>query len=266
VSRPPTGQELQQIVRQRVGGFLSNAFYVPNQTCAVCYGPSSGRPLCSMCQWHADNYGVRLADHIFVLTYAQGYHPQRLHQSVHMMTQYKAPRPSALAQENVALLMLIATYLHGPCMQQAARSDWQTLTFVPSVRHPGISHPVVDVARHVVGMPESARMVLELGPGASDENRIVRDDRFVVPPTDQGKVAGRHVLVIDDTWTSGAKLQSAAVTLKNAGAAKVTGICVARWCRHDWPEHAQLLNSLDTPYDALTCPASTGACDRALGM
>ena len=87
-----------------------------------------------------------------------------------------------------------------------------------------------------------------------------------MPAESLDRVEGRHVLLLDDTWTTGSKLQSAAVALRQAGAAAVTGLCVARWCRWDWPDHAALLDDLDVPYDPLLCPATDGTCDRALAI
>ncbi|WP_146134810.1 ComF family protein [Actinopolyspora mortivallis] len=101
--------------------------------------------------------------------------------------------------------------------------------------------------------PEN-RLLVEIGPGFDDSDRVVRADRFVVPDEYRERVRGKHVLVVDDTWTSGAKMQSAAVALSDAGAAQVTALCVARWCRYDWPDHRELLDSCTEPYDAFDCP------------
>jgi hypothetical protein len=38
----------------------------------------------------------------------------------------------------------------------------------------------------------------------------------------------RHVLVVDDTWVSDDKAQSASLSLKAVGAAAVTVICIGR--------------------------------------
>ena len=45
---------------------------------------------------------------------------------------------------------------------------------------------------------------------------------------DPDAVKGRHVLLIDDSWTTGNSIQSAAVALKRAGADYVTVYCIAR--------------------------------------
>ncbi|MBB3606353.1 putative amidophosphoribosyltransferase [Mycolicibacterium sp. BK556] len=47
------------------------------------------------------------------------------------------------------------------------------------------------------------------------EDRIVTDEQFVLcPPID---LTGQHALILDDTWTTGSRAQSAALTLRRAG-------------------------------------------------
>jgi len=70
------------------------------------------------------------------------------------------------------------------------------------------------------------------------------------------------VLVVEDTWVSGATAQSAAITLKDAGATAVTVLAVARWLRNDWPDHRMVIDGLTEPYDALVCPVTGAACPQ----
>ncbi|HYQ68602.1 hypothetical protein [Actinophytocola sp.] len=69
-----------------------------------------------------------------------------------------------------------------------------------------------------------------------------------------------HVLVVEDTWVSGDKAQSAALALKAAGATRVTVLCVTRWLRYDWEDHRALIETLDEPYDAARCPVTGSDC------
>ena len=55
--------------------------------------------------------------------------------------------------------------------------------------------------------------------------RSFRPENFVVA----NQVAGQHVLLIDDTWTTGGHAESTAAALKRAGAARVTLLVLARW-------------------------------------
>lgn len=51
---------------------------------------------------------------------------------------------------------------------------------------------------------------------------------FVIDPLRAGELAGRQVLLVDDVMTSGASLFAAAQALREAGAAGVIGLVVAR--------------------------------------
>jgi hypothetical protein len=70
----------------------------------------------------------------------------------------------------------------------------------------------------------------------------------------------RHVLVVEDTWVSGAKAQSVALTLKDAGASNVTVLAIGRWLRYDWNDHKTFIEELHEPYDAQVCPVTGGRC------
>jgi predicted amidophosphoribosyltransferase len=49
-----------------------------------------------------------------------------------------------------------------------------------------------------------------------------------VPPGARPRLAGRHILLVDDVYTSGATASACARTLKRAGAASVGILCWAR--------------------------------------
>jgi ComF family protein len=51
---------------------------------------------------------------------------------------------------------------------------------------------------------------------------------FAVDPLAVGRVSGRHVALVDDVMTSGATLHAAARALREAGAARVTALVLAR--------------------------------------
>ena len=42
------------------------------------------------------------------------------------------------------------------------------------------------------------------------------------------RIQGKHIVIIDDVFTTGATLESCATILKRAGARRVDGICLAR--------------------------------------
>lgn len=59
-------------------------------------------------------------------------------------------------------------------------------------------------------------------------------DAFAVDPLQADAVRGRKVLLVDDVMTSGASLHAAALTLRHAGAARVTAVVLARTEEGHW--------------------------------
>jgi adenine/guanine phosphoribosyltransferase-like PRPP-binding protein len=62
------------------------------------------------------------------------------------------------------------------------------------------------------------------------------------------------VLLLDDTWVSGASAQSAAAALRLAGASHVAAVILGRHVNPDDPASAPLLTGLaPARYDPLAC-------------
>ena len=94
-------------------------------------------------------------------------------------------------------------------------------------------------------------------PAASRE-RIVGASQFVVQPTGTD-LTGEHVLLLDDTWTSGSRTQSAALTLRRQGAAHVSVLVIGRYLKPG--PHAEFISTrLDRDYDPRRCPVTGGEC------
>lgn len=257
---PDQRSQYQRLLLRRVGGFFRNTVHDPERTCVVCCAPQDIGALCANCADHRAEFGDRLADSVLILTYVRGRQPRMPHQSAHTVRAYKRAQPVERCAEDMALMVRAASDLHSDCIEAQCGGPWSSVTFVPSRTHPDGAHPVAELARQIRrNNGAKNRFLLGIGTGF-DAERTVRADRFTVPPEYVDRVAGKHVLLIEDTWVSGAKVQSAAVSLHDAGAARVTALCVARWCRDDWPAHKELLDSCTVPYDALTCPV-TGVAD-----
>jgi hypothetical protein len=246
-----------------VGAFFCNTHRGTPATCVVCTGPASGTNktlLCSQCRAARDIYGDSMADLVVPLAYAKGRMPS-MHQSAHHVRAYKAPSPAPGCALDLQLMAGAATYLHGQCIE-AMVGAWQAVTFVPSTTRPGGVPPIAGIARAVHSVYSSrAKVGLALGSGGTTpRSPVPQPDRFVVPHEYRRHVANRHVLVVEDTWVSGDKAQSAALTLKAAGASCVTILCVTRWLRYDWTDHRELIEALTEPYDAARCPVTGSFC------
>ena len=87
--------------------------------------------------------------------------------------------------------------------------------------------------------------------------RDVNPAHFV---TDGELPRGSHVLLIDDTWTSGGHAQLV-IALHRAGAAWVSLLVVARWIKEDFANNANFLRGLaDRDYNPAICPWTGGVC------
>ncbi|MGH4008022.1 MAG: hypothetical protein ACRDTH_07660, partial [Pseudonocardiaceae bacterium] len=251
--------QIRARLHAKVGAVFTNTSRGPGR-CAVCTAPASVE-LCGWCANQRASYGSRLADLVAPLAYVRGWMSPP-HQSEHHIRRYKHPvQPSPGCLNDLKLMMLAGTLLHGQCIARTV-GWWQVVTFIPSVSYPGMEHPVAELARQAATHDLNARRILlALGPGfGAEPDRWPRPDRFVVPSEFMPVIAGRHVLVVDDSWVSGGKSQSAALALKVAGAAAVTIVCIGRWLNYRWYEHRPLIKRLIEPYDALRCPVTGGQC------
>jgi hypothetical protein len=143
---------------------------------------------------------------------------------------YKSDRAGAgAARAELRALLLVFLRDHGPCVWRRAGMRRPThLAVVPSGRgRPGI-HPLRALIAPYLALPWaelSARS--RIGHPARD----LDPERFGAP-----RLAGARVLLVDDTWTSGASAQSAAMSLRLAGARSVAVVVLGRHLSGD--EHA----------------------------
>ncbi|MGW4328401.1 ComF family protein [Nocardia sp. NPDC004573] len=262
----PAADVLRQVVQERVGTTFHNT-YVPGTLgiCRVCRGPASDVDYCGACREHRTAYGSLLADKTILLTYAQGNLPGGKHQSAHEVRAYK--EGVDLCRENLQLVIRSAVTLHHQCISAHLGWQWDSLTFVPSQQRNGREPPVSMLANAVLTKLTSppimpTKFLLDTGPGIVVRHALV-NDRFIVPDRYRSAVEGKNVLIVDDTWTTGASMQGAAIAVKDAGARTVTALCFDRWLRWDWSEHAQLLKTLRNHYDPLACPINGDICSAA---
>jgi hypothetical protein len=85
---------------------------------------------------------------------------------------------------------------------------------------------------------------LSIAPGAAVRARGLADGVAIGWLTVGGAVAETDVLLVDDTWVSGASAQSAAVALKAAGARRVALVVLGRHVDPADPRSAEFLRAL----------------------
>jgi hypothetical protein len=100
---------------------------------------------------------------------------------------------------------------------------------VPSGRGRAGPHPLQALAAPYLALPWVG---LRPRPGGDPWARSLDADRFRAGH----EALGAEVLLLDDTWASGASAQSAAVALKQAGARTVAVVVIGRHVPHRRPQ------------------------------
>jgi hypothetical protein len=145
------------------------------------------------------------------------------------------------AAESLRALLLAFLNDHGPCVwRHAGMPEPGRLAIVPSgCGRPG-THPLSRLVMARLGLP-----LVPLGIRHGEQGRDLNTGRFVAGP-----VHGADVLLLDDTWVSGASAQSASVALKRAGAARVAVVVLGRHLNPAEPRSAALATE---PYKPGVC-------------
>lgn len=251
----PRWTDLDALLVREYGSYLRNVRPAQPGLCVVCSTPvSEGYLRCRACSQIGPSPGrigrsSEMADRIAFLTYAvEG------GQAYSVLRGYK--KPSVQDRYWTAAATWVVWFLgrHGHCAQELAGSataGWAWAT-VPSARSGRTGeHPLHFIVRQVWGKtyPEAR---LSLSAGAEGQGRGYDPGKF----TADAVVPGSHVILIDDSWTTGANVQSAATALKAAGASQVSAMLLARLLRDSWEPTRQFIASggLRAPFDPNLCP------------
>lgn len=244
----------EQMRRGLLGQPLFNVIRDPMRTCLTCGTPVAGFERCWRCREDQRIDGV--ADLVAPLIYAIDDTA-----SGRLLRNYKN-HPVRSERERCALivgtLLGLGISLHERCFCAAVGLPVTVRVVIPSLTSRPGTHPLTSIAGSLRLVGETA-----LRPALDARcDRVVSPDKFTVAPA--GGVAGRHVLVLDDVWTTGSNAQSAAVTLRRAGAAAVSVMVIGRWLNRGNALSAKLIEErLDACYDPLFCPVTGDRCPVA---
>ncbi len=235
------------------GGFLRNP--VRDGTCARCFTPILNGQFCGKCTYH--QVVGRGPELLAMMSYAGYLNP--ITQSGHTMRGYKNPSiPRSGPWQTVVLLSALGLQAHSYCpgkLLGASVTAWAT---VPSLPPKQQAHGLNEIARGLTRSPDSE--VVLLGSEYVDDPRAVNVNHFSVVA---GNPQRRHVLLVDDTWTGGGHVMSAALALRAAGASHVSALVLARWLALGWEATTEkwAREHLTLPdYQADICPWTQGNC------
>ena len=211
--------------------------------CSRCFDFIGGAGRCYHCAQHA-----RWVDVAAPISYSVG--GEQLH---HALTDYKRldGEPARYFMFGLAAVLWRHLADHERCLARAAGVDrFDLVTTVPSSDpERQQTHPLQELVGKRVG-PARGRYERLLSRTDAD----ARPHQFNFNKYEAiRQVSGRSVLLVDDTWTTGANAQSAAAALKAAGADQVAAMVIGRYVNRTYGHNDRQLRSLP-PFDWHTCP------------
>ena len=229
------------------GNFLLGPRRGPG-VCETCFDLTPGAAGCRHCA-RTD----RVLDAVAPISYSVAH--EQLH---HALAGYKRPPTEVAARFELELAAVLWRYLagHEACVAAAAgTSAFELVTTVPSsTRARDANHPLHRIAGELVGPTRTRFERLLRRSDASIPPRTISTEKFA----SMRQLQNRSVLLIDDTWTTGASAQSAAASLKQAGASIVAAVIIGRHLHRDWGHNDRGLSALPTPFDWNDCALHGG--------
>jgi hypothetical protein len=224
------------------GNFMLGPRHGPD-VCSACFNLTDGYGRCYACA-----HGGRCLDAMAPISYSVA--GEQLH---HALASYKRLPDSGARHFALGLAAVLWRHLggHERCLASAAATDAFTLvTTVPSSqRERADTHPLHLLVADLVG-PARDRYdrVLERTDVPVDPHRFCAEKYSC-----RHDLGGRPVLLIDDTWTTGANAQSAAAALKVSGAGRVGALVIGRFVNRGWHRNDVQLRNLAQPFDWNCC-------------
>lgn len=217
--------------------------------------PRPGPGVCSRCFNFTDGYERCYAcDHIAnmlaaIVPISYSIAGEQLH---HALAAYKRHSDDAARRLALGIAAVLWRFLasHERCVARAANvTRFPVVTAVPSsIRALDRRHRLSQVVAELVGPVRTRyrvvlrRSTMEVAP------REFHPEKYVA----LRPLNGEPVLLIDDTWTTGANAQSAAAALRAAGAGPIAAVVVGRHVNRDWRENDRRLRSIP-PFDWRSC-------------
>jgi hypothetical protein len=188
--------------------------------CKVCHsGPNDEYTVCFSCD-HTMNQVTFPTELVVPISLYSV--PGQLH---HVLRNYKDGPAAPVLRNQVAAMLARFMGLHRGCIERALGAPIDVVMTVPSTRLPirtGV-HPLQLAVQQVSSLNDLHRVGLRRGP--APVGHLLANDRAFGVEID---VSGLTILLVDDTFTSGARAQSAVSALVFAGAARVSVLTVGR--------------------------------------
>lgn len=231
--------DARQLILPLRGALIPAPAQPQEGVCSICHSSANpGFPTCYPC------HDAAWLDPPEVLPITLSVHGELIHDH---LRNYKDSR-SATVRDRMSLRLagLLATFMacHAGCV-----GEWDYATCVPSPGRVALE-PVVSRIRLFA---DRYRQVLAMRPDARE--RALDPAQFTVT----GNVANQRLLLLDDTFVSGAKLFSATTALRQHGATVVGPVVIGRHIQRSWAPSAELLSWIEErPWDESRCARCAG--------
>jgi hypothetical protein len=213
--------------------------------CEVCMTFTQGYDTCYPC-----GHQARYTDAVLPISYSV--HFGQLHTN---LAGYKRSDLRSAARLRVQLAAVLWRFVdeHEVCLAGAAGADadaFDIVTTVPSSSpERDEKHPLPMIIGDLVE-PTRARYERLLVPSSIEvPERVVDIQKYDAIR----ELDGESVLLVDDTWTSGASVQSAAWELKANGAGPIGALVIGRHMNEDYRDNAERLAACPDTFDWTQC-------------
>jgi hypothetical protein len=230
------------------GSYLRAVDWTVGVTCQTCATPvPAGKALCDPCGRHAGQ-SDQLADRVGLLIYGVQYDSQ----AYRLLSGYKSRSPGPAHTHVISGLLALGLRGHTECAHRLAGADQTGWAVVPSTSGRMAFHDLV--AR--LAVPGAIEVAISHVPGAP--GRALNPSRWSVDTT---SALPDHVILLDDSWVTGANAQSIAVALKRAGVRAVSTLVLGRVLNPSWGDTSRYLaTNAPIPFNWTRCPWTHAAC------
>ena len=210
--------------------------------CTRCFNLTAGHERCYAC-----THGGEALAAMLPVSYSIGH--EQLHRALAGYKRTGGRVSRHLAVELAAMLWRFL-HRHETCLAGAAgTAGFELVVTVPSTDPTrDQEHPLRVVVGELMGLTRDRyESVLYRTPAAVHPRAFDRRKFGVLR-----HLAGEAILLIDDTWTTGANAQSAAAALEAAGSGPVGALVIGRHVNREWGDNDRRLRALP-PFDWDTC-------------
>jgi predicted amidophosphoribosyltransferase len=211
--------------------------------CATCFNLTDGFSECYACTQSEHHL-----DAVAPISYSVAH--EQLH---HTLAAYKRVNGAVGRRLATELAAVLWRYLreHERCLARAAGvAHFDLVTTVPSRDHDRDEHhPLRWIVAEVIAPTRDRHARLLRRTQTPARPHEYSPDKYATIDV----AAGKSILLIDDTWTTGSNAQSAAAALNAAGSGPVAAVVIGRHINRNWRDNDLRLRAMPRPFDWTRC-------------